>query len=434
MIDLLIVKSPLGPVKQYHQSRLARGVIGRFSAEKHKPITTYINSPLTGARMEVQYTVEEVDGNPTAYVEIVLPLASATIGQNYIHAGLDSIFWELRCAAQLIRLILFTLGFHTEEVDHFMANAETQLCELTWHTSTASVRARTSLQRRTIILFEHMEGLNSRHDINIADVDVRRRNSHSGLFVTLKSGDEFRQYGKFDHALLRSREGKQRYGLAAELKAHKKELLTVIETHVRNEVRLSASSLKTLGLEHPSTWTSNSLGRAVDYIWDRLGLGQAERCLGDEDKSLSEQAQRTLEEYTKGNLDFISSLPPYTVTRHRKAIKDFAGVDIAERGAKCKVNPVSLGRQIQYARRWRPEARLREWTLCEVTGPGILLDIERGNAYIRDGELPNIEDADDLEKWLSRWKKFVNEERLNDHSKGEGFIPSLISSGDVDEG
>jgi hypothetical protein len=145
--------------------------------------------------MEVRYTIEQQFDRPTAYVEISIPLASAIIGQNYVHAGLDSIRWEVVCAAYLVRLILVTLGFTPAEVERFLQLSEVHLCELTWHTPTASTKARGSLQQRTAAYFESMKKLSRRHDVLVSNVDYRRRNGQPGLLVTLKDGDEFRQYG-----------------------------------------------------------------------------------------------------------------------------------------------------------------------------------------------------------------------------------------------
>jgi hypothetical protein len=245
MIDLLIVKAPVGPPQSHHRSRLAHVEYSRFSTTKGKPTTTYIDSPLTGTQMEVCYTVEQQFDRPTAYVEISIPLASATIGQNYVHAGLDSIRWEVLCAVYLVRLVLITLGFSKDEIERFVNLSEIQLCELTWHTPTASTKARGSLQQRTAAYFEFMKKLSSRHDVLVSNVDYRRRNGQPGLLVTLKDGDEFRQYGKFDQALVRSKRGKQRYAVSAEMAANRAGLLASIETHVRNELRLCLVSVGT---------------------------------------------------------------------------------------------------------------------------------------------------------------------------------------------
>jgi hypothetical protein len=161
-----------------------------------------MNSPLTGAQMEMRYTTDYQFDRPMAYMEMSIPLASAIIGQNYVHAGLDSIGWELQCAAYMARVALFTLGFNMDEIELFILLAEAQLCELTWHTPTASEKALRSLQRRTAAHFESLKALSSRHDICVADVDYRRRNGKPGVLVSLKSSDQFRQYGKFDQALI----------------------------------------------------------------------------------------------------------------------------------------------------------------------------------------------------------------------------------------
>lgn len=415
MIDLLIVKAAIGPPKPHHQSRLAHVAVRRFSTTKAKPTTTYIDSPLTGAQMEVRYTVEQPFDCPTAYVEISIPLASAIIGQNYVHAGLDSIRLEVQCAEHLVRLVLTTLAFSPDEINRFISQSEIQLCELTWHTPTASTKARSSLQRRTTTYFESMKEISSRHDVSVANVDYRRRNGQPGLLVTLKDGDEFRQYGKFDQALVRSKRGKQRYAVSAEMAAHRVDLLQSIETHVRNELRLCGESLKSFGLQHPRAWTSVTMRGAIDATWVKLGLSRPSVATDAGNaikKQLSSEAQRTLLEYLSGNLNLKHDLPPYTFTRHRKAIKAFNGTEIDDRGEGRAVNPESLGYQLQYARRWEPKEHCRQLVLCEETAVAKVLDLQRGIAFIADGEIPDIKDAAELDGWLKRWKKFAENEHL----------------------
>lgn len=62
MLDKIIVKSLWGPVQERHLKRLAQVSVSRFLQSKTKQTTTFINSPLTGAQIEVTYIVKEVAG------------------------------------------------------------------------------------------------------------------------------------------------------------------------------------------------------------------------------------------------------------------------------------------------------------------------------------------------------------------------------------
>ena len=117
--------------------------------------TTFINSPLTGRQIDVEYTVEDHEGVPTAFLKITLPTAAASVGHNYAHAGLASVRSEVEVSAALVRVTLAVLGFTPDEIKRFMKGARCQHLELTWHTPTASRRARLSLQNRTIGLIQN---------------------------------------------------------------------------------------------------------------------------------------------------------------------------------------------------------------------------------------------------------------------------------------
>ena len=221
--------------------------------------------------MEIRYWTEPLPA-PTAMLEIKLPLASATIGQNYIHAGLKSVSWEVSCAAVLVRIILNTLRLNPVEIQAFMDRAAVQMVELTWHAKTASQKARRSLQKRTAAWFEQQNTISSYHDIDIKDVDFRRKNGASGLLVEFKQGDKYRQYGKFDQTAALSKRGKQQYKLSSELTKRKHELQQVIESHARNEVLIGHKTLKFLGLLSPRSWTEATLRTALDAVWVQTGL------------------------------------------------------------------------------------------------------------------------------------------------------------------
>jgi len=126
MIDSIIVKGPLGAPQDHHERRLAHVAFRQLSTEKSSPGTTFISSPLTGAQMEVRYWVEQVGDRWVAMASVKIPLASATIGQNYAHGGLDDIHLEMRCAGWLTRIALTACGFSEAEIDHFIKHSRTE--------------------------------------------------------------------------------------------------------------------------------------------------------------------------------------------------------------------------------------------------------------------------------------------------------------------
>jgi len=417
MIDTLTVVGRIGIAQTHHQDRLAHVTVGRFSVSKSKPTTTFVNSPHTNAQIDVKYWVEAVAGipAPVAFVELKIPLAAATVGQNYAHAGLKSIRDETRCAAHVARLTLATLGFTADEIDHFMRSTETVLLELTWHSRTASQKALRSLLKRTENVFEAMSKVRGRHDVPVRNVDYRRRDGKAGILVEFKSGDQFRQYGKYDQITARSNVGKQRYGVSPEMKAHRAELLKFIDTHARNEVILCRNSLMSLELLHPSSWTPDTLTGAIDSFWQNAGLdGRRTSAPAAPDAAslptLSPEVEVTWERYKKGEGPQLKAdLPTYTYTRHRASILRVHGKDIAE-SRRNMVKPEKVGYQLKYDRRCEPAGDLRKLVLCEVTAPDILEELKRGLAYIQDGEIPVIDDEDELAAWLIRWKHYAERE------------------------
>lgn len=414
MIDTLLVKGPLGPHQTHHGKRLTQMSLGRFSSEKSKPAVTYVNSPLTGAQMEVRYWVEQAGGRWIATASVKMPLASATIGQNYAHAGLADIELEKRCAGQLVKVALTACGFSQDEVDHFIKHASTDLLELTWHTETKSRNAQRNLMNRTREAFDGLRALSSRHDALVRDVDFREKNNACSLLVTLKTGDEFRQYQKYDQVVAKTNKGKSKYAVAPSIRPCAKELLDAIDTHDRNEVILGADTLAKLGLSHPDTWTTESLRGAIDWFWCTVGLNVE----GSFDlTAIGDTARQTLTRYEAGEA-VEQSLAAATFTRHRQEILAAGGPDIDPRAAGLTDKLKSVGRQLAYDKRWRVPNEFRSLVLCDVTAPAIIEELKQGLQYVRDGVLPEIADEAAQNAWLARWNKFVHRERLWDQQFG----------------
>ncbi|KGS60269.1 hypothetical protein X949_234 [Burkholderia pseudomallei MSHR5609] len=414
MIDTLLIKGPLGPYQTHHGKRLTQMSLGRFSSEKSKPAVTYVNSPLTGAQMEVRYWLEQASGRWIATASVKIPLASAAVGQNYAHVGLADIELEKRCAGQLAKIALTACGFSQSEVDHFIKHTSTDLLELTWHTETKSRNAQWNLMNRTREAFDGLRALSSRHGVLVRDVEFREKNNACSLLVTLKTGDEFRQYQKYDQVVAKTNKGKSKYAVAPSIRPRAKELLDAIDTHDRNEVILGADTLAKLGLSHPDTWTPESLRGAIDWFWCAAGLNFE----GSFDPAaIGDAARQTLIRYQAGEA-VEQSLSATTFTRHRQEILAAGGPDIDPRAAGLTDKLKSVGRQLAYDRRWRVPAEFRNLVLCDVTAPAIIEELKRGLEYVREGVLPDIADKLALDAWLARWKKFVQSERLWDQQFG----------------
>ncbi|MGF6611868.1 hypothetical protein OKW45_006790 [Paraburkholderia sp. WSM4175] len=415
MIDLIIVEGPLGTPQDHHGKRLAHVGVRRLSSHKVKPTATFVSSPLTGAQMEVRYWIENAGGKPLAVASVKIPLASATIGQNYAHAGLADIRLEMECAATLTKIALTVCGFSEDEVAYFMKHTRTDLLELTWHTQTNSRNAQRNLMKRTREAFEGLRSLSSRHDMSVRHVEFREKNKACSLLVTLKTGDEFRQYPKYDQIMARTNRGKSKYAVAPEIKSCVTRLHDVIETHGRNEIIFGPDTLAELGLSHPNAWSSESLRTAIDQFWRRAGLDSEARRF--DPSLLGAAAAQTLALYDAG--EFVAqSLSAGTFTRHRKEILAAGGPDIDPRAAGLADKLKSVGRQICYDKRWRIPGEFRHLVLCDATAPAIIVELKNGLGYIRDGVEPEFRDDGARDAWLARWKEYIQRERLWDPQFG----------------
>ena len=115
---------------------------------------------------------------------ITIPVATALIGHNRFHAGLEAIRLEIKCVELLVRILLVSIGMTPAELEHYMKMARPLLLELTWHNQTASVAARKAAQRRTQDLMRARRELSSRHDMEIDDAEVKDSKSGTSLKVT----------------------------------------------------------------------------------------------------------------------------------------------------------------------------------------------------------------------------------------------------------
>ncbi len=407
MIDLLIAAGELGKPQARHGNCLSTVQFSRFSCTKEKPTTTYVLSPLTGAQIDVLYWVSNVGGVPTAHVQLKIPLATATMGHNYAHAGLASIRDEVRCASLLAQITLAVLGFTAEEIEHFRQTTKTQLLELTWHTPTASPRASLNLRMRTKEHFEALQSTRGRHDVVIRDVDYRSKNRTPALLVTTKDGDQFRQYSKPHQVASRTQADRKEARVHGVSEEEKQFILRETKDDTRNEIRLSPNTLKLFGQLHPSSWTPESLKKMIDYEWVQLGFVPQKSAEGS--VTLSPEVEATWQRYLAGE-DVAKTLRAYTFTRHRKKIKEVKGEDIAIRRKRRAVRSEALGKQLCYDRRRKPSRELRKLVLCNETAPAIIEELRRGLAFVLDKEVPELDGEESRNAWLRKWSEFVDRE------------------------
>lgn len=404
MIDLIIVKGPLGRPQPHHRLCLSEVSYSRFSMSKVKPTSTYIASPITGAQIELQYWIEHAANGPTAFSSLKIPVARATVGHNYLHAGLDSIGWEVACAAHLCRIVLTVLGFTHDEIERFMRGTEAQFLELTWHTPTAGLRAIRCLQSRTKAVFDAYKSISTRHDATVSNVQYFEGNGNPGLLIDFKNGDQFRQYRKLDQVVAKMKVDRQHNRMSSACRQHRQTIIDAIYPDLRNEPGFGVKTLKEFGLQHPSSWTPDSLRALLDHFWNYAGL-RAQVTDGE----LRPEPLDTWVRYQAGE-DVQSTLPPHTFSRHRKSIRKATGMEIAIPIRRNGAKPASVGRQLHYLRRVEPKGELRQLVLCESTGPQMLEDLKRGLEFLESGVVSDFSDPSERQSWLRRWKAFADRE------------------------
>lgn len=410
MLDKIIIRSVWGPVLPHHFKRLAQVSYSRFLQAKTKQTTTYINSPLTGAQINVTYIVETIAGVDMGYVEISIPVASALIGHNYFHAGLEVLRYEIQCLELLVKVVLTSIGMKPDEIHRYMKLAKIILAEVTWHTESESVKARKACQRRTNDHMRAMRTLSPRHDVQVADANIMETKSGTSLLVTLKSDDLFRQYCKAEQIKVRRKKARAENFVSEAMRPKLTNLMPQLGQHIRNEQLIGGKTLAMVGITHPREMHPDFLEKAMMRVWGALGFGT--RRQGQNPVKLKGLAQDTLRRYMAGE-NVTKSLPAYRVSRDRQTILDSDGPDIAVRRTGMRFNPANLGRQLQYPRRWKLPVERRDLVVSERTAPAIMVELQQGLDFITDGVLPDIADPAKKADWLQRWMTFVKTERLD---------------------
>lgn len=432
MLDKIIVIGPWGPAQPHHLQRLAQITYSRFLTAKTKQTTTFINSPLTGAQMELAYSVKKVAETYMGYVQITIPVATALIGHNRFHAGLEAIRLEIKCVELLVRILLVSIGMTPAEVRHYMKMARPLLLELTWHNQTASVAARKSAQRRTQDLMRAKRDLSSRHDVELDDAEIKDSKSGTSLKVTLKNGGGYRQYNKAEQMRSRRKRARAENFVSDVVRPKLAAVTPELEVQTRNELLAAEHNLREAGITHPSHINAKTVASVIESMWNSLGFDEAIRV--PDESMLTDSAKDTLRRFTAGE-DVTATLPAYRVSRDRQAIKKAGGPEIDVRRTKrLRFNPANLGSQQHYKSRWRLRQELRELVVSECTAPAIKEELKQGLAFVTDGELPNIIDADKRAAWEHRWLRFAREEWLGKLSTPEDAWKEAADAADSDNG
>ena len=412
MLDKIIIKGLWGPFQDRHLTRLTQISISRFLRSKSKETTTYINSPLTGAQIEVKYVVQTVAGVRIGYVEMTIPVASALIGHNCFHAGIEVLRFELQCLELLVRIILATIGMTDGEIERYVDHALVMMVECTWDTATASPNARLALQARTEAHTKALRNLSARHDIGVEDSDPRDTKSGVSLLVSLKAGDAFRQYCKAEwmRAKKRGRKANHDNFLSDTMKPAIMPFMPMLESHARNELLVGAKTLNAFGIRYLRDLTPHALEHAMVSVWRALGFRR--RAELNTAALEGSTALDTLKRFEAGE-DVVATLPGYRVSRDRLAILEAHGPDIADTQRKqLRFKAANLGRQLQYPRRWRLPDQMRDLVVSERTAPAIIEELQQGLAFVTDGAMPDFDDEGQMQAWRGRWMLFAQAEQL----------------------
>ncbi|MDP5239107.1 hypothetical protein Q9Q94_06165 [Uliginosibacterium sp. 31-16] len=384
MIDTLTLQGPLGPYQPSQLKHLTRMTIEQYFTAKSNTIKTYVDSPLTGAQIEVSYHC----AMGSAYLKVKLPLASAAVGHNYIHAGAEHVDLEIDAANLLCRFVLTALEFSTAEISRWLGCAQVIEAELTWHTATTGRSAARKLLKKCEAAFEAMEQNSSRHDVPVCDVDCRKKNGAQGMLVTFKSGDSFRQYIKVEQIEARDRAHRKRNpGIKGylDLPAIKAQ----IEGHVRNEAILCAKTLEKLGLDDPRRWNQQTAEHAIQTFW-ASNVAQTVWIAEDELAAViakkSPEVQETYARWKSGESP-RSFLTASQLTRHRQTILTSTGRDI-DLSPQQQNTQGRWAKQIDYARREEPRNDIRDFVLSEHTTPSIIAELRAGIDLFTDGTVP----------------------------------------------
>lgn len=383
MLDQTTLKGRIKQVVQGIPSQFDQIALLKNTVIKMLPANSYLQSPLTGAQINVLPSVEEHGGSQWLYLTIHVPVAAALAGQNMIHNGLEALPQELKCLRRLLKYVLTYFQLTADEINQFLTSLEVQLLELTWHTATSSRRAATLLQARTITHFKALQKAKGRHDVEVNDVDIWWRNDKTCMLVTFKDDSQFRQYIKAEQATSRTKANRRACFVSKKMRSHFAAILTAIDTHLRNEVILSQKLLAERGLLHPRSWTAEKLETAIEHVMTmgRLNQRRVSHFADLKHDGLSPEVVATAERYFAGKV-LVESMKPQVLSKHRGILQK-KNLDIAEKRPPSRAKSISrAGMQLQYSKRWVPDKQLGVLAVGEHGGPAIFEMLDQKLAEI----------------------------------------------------
>jgi hypothetical protein len=385
MIDRFTVE---GPLKAFEYSDIGRGSSIGFvtsSSTTLRASADFIDSPLSGAQMELKLQASGTEEHPTLNANLEIPLSSALIGSNWLHNNARQIGQESFIAGRLARLILETYEFRPNEVNRFIQNAVASELELTWHIATSSRSAAAKLQFRTYMFFKTLGLVTSRHDVGVAAYEWRDRSQRGCLLVTLKNGTKLRFYRKLDELEANHRTNKRGKPLNAAMAVPSTLLDRTIASHFRVEVIASRKHLQTLGMSHPSHWTKENIEALIKDAWKLACLDRpyknnvkaAVLALAD----LSAEVVETATAYASGSS--LGHLSDKTFSIHRQTLVEY-GIDIAVPVQKHEHLTGSLGQQLSYANRFIPSTALQGYIVSPQTIAELSATLEEMIGLVRE--------------------------------------------------
>jgi hypothetical protein len=384
MIDNITFKGRIRPVVYGTTSRFDQVSIIRNSTTKIVPTTSYLNSPVTAAQIEILPSTEVLAGITWEALTIKLPVAAAVAGQNMIHNGLDVLQCELKCIRRLVKWVLLSYQFNEREIAFYLEKLEVQSAELTWHTETANRRAALLAQARTIAHFMALQKIKGRHDVQVVDVDIWIRNGKTCMLVTFKDGSQFRQYIKAEQATSRTKGNRRACFVSKTMRQHFDVIVAAIDTHLRNEVILSYELMKKLGILHPRKWTIAAIEAAIEAVMTMGRLNQR-RVTKPSDlvrDGLSPEVLETADRHFAGKSN-TDRLSPQVLSKHRKLLAS-KRLDIAEARRPSRSQSIArAGLQIQYAKRWVPGDEARGFGICQESAAAITKLLEHAQVDLR---------------------------------------------------
>ena len=397
MIDTITLVGTLKDLDFGDLKRLEQVAFLRESGTKFRPFKDYLESPITRAQIQCKLLQRPTARRNLLEVWLKIPVASALIGQNYMHGGPECFVSERGLLAKLIRVVLESRGFSEGEVDRFFETTRTESVELTWHTETASARAASNLQNRTLEFLQRMESLSRFRDCYVSDVDIRIKHQRRGHLTTLKDGRQFRQYLKAEQmAVVKRREWKVS-AANADSRPDRAEIRALLMFHLRSEVILGEQYLRKRGHLNPATWTPEIL---VNFIEDTFSAMRFSGPPMQTDLTLLDEGLRgVLERRMRG--DDLSDLPRHTYTRLRQRLQAY-GYEIALAG-KNLAYTAAVGRQLDFSRRWIVPPQYRRFIVCEETYDSIERRLDHGLASARAYFTPELRRQLEAERFSSNW-------------------------------